>query len=68
MDTRDTIQIGRVMRLGQGWVDLLTDQGMCRVCINPGFLFRVGSHVKVVNKQAVTALPAASRHSTLQWN
>jgi hypothetical protein len=63
MDTTDE-QVGRVIRVGRGWVDVTVERKMRRVSTRPDLLIRVGSYLKIVNDQGVVLLPADHTHFT----
>lgn len=63
MQTAQT-QIGRVIRVGRGWVDVSIDRQVRRVRIRPDLLIRAGTYLEILNDQAVAVLPASERHNT----
>lgn len=57
MDQGD-FQVGRVIRLGRGWVDVSVDRKVRRIRTRPDLLIRVGHYLKIINDQGVTTLPS----------
>lgn len=53
-----TMQIGRVIRVGRGWVDVMVDRRARRICTRPDLLVTAGNYVKIVNEQGVAVLSA----------
>jgi len=56
--TMSDIQVGRVLRVGRGWVDLTVDRKTRRISMRPDLSVRPGSTLQIVNDQAV--LPSQS--------
>lgn len=52
------IQVGRIIRVGRGWVDVTVDRKIRRICTRPDLLARAGSYVTIINDQGVSLLPS----------
>ena len=61
-------QIGRVIRVGRGWVDVTIEHRVHRVSALPDLLIRPGSYLKIVNEQGVAILPSSPHHMTMRQN
>lgn len=63
MTSVQQIEIGRVIRVGRGWVDVTVDRKIRRIGIRPDLLIRAGSQIQIINDQAFAVLPSAARQS-----
>jgi hypothetical protein len=54
--------VGRVIRVGRGWVDVSIDRRVRRVSTRPDLLVKAGSYLQIVNDQGVALLPSSTRH------
>lgn len=59
-----TVEVGRVIRVGRRWVDVMVDQKVRRIWTRPDLLVRPGSYVQIINDQGVALLPSDQRHTT----
>ena len=57
-------QIGRVIRVGRGWVDVTIENKIRRVNTSPGLLVRAGCYLQIINEQGVALLPTSERYTT----
>ena len=55
------MQVGRIIRVGRGWVDVTVDHKVRRVCTRPDLLARAGSFITIVNDQGFSILPESPR-------
>ncbi|MBN2303406.1 MAG: hypothetical protein JXQ72_02940 [Anaerolineae bacterium] len=56
------IQVGRVIRIGRRWVDVMVNQEVRRIWTRPDLLVRAGSYVKIINDQGIALLPSDQRY------
>ncbi len=61
-------QVGRVIRVGRGWVDVTIEHRVYRFSATPDLLIRPGNFIKIVNDQGVAILPSSQRHTTTRMN
>lgn len=55
------MQVGRIIRVGRGWIDVTVDHKVRRISTRPDMLARAGSYVTIVHGQGVSVLPESSR-------
>ncbi len=60
-------QVGRVIRVGRGWVDVTIEHRVYRFSANPDLLVRPGNVIRIVNDQGVAVVPASQRHTTTRF-
>lgn len=54
-------QVGRVIRVGPGWADVMIDRNIRRFVLPAGKVIRVGSKVQVASHQIVAAASTGNR-------
>jgi hypothetical protein len=64
MTSTDTHQIGRVIRVGRRWADVLIDQKIRRVSTRPDLLVKPGCYLQIINEQGITMLAPSDRHTS----
>jgi hypothetical protein len=52
------MQVGQVLRVGRGWIDVIIDRKVRRVSVRPDLLVRVGNHLQILKGQGIALLPA----------
>jgi len=52
------IQVGRVLRVGRGWVDVTIDRKVRRVRTRPDLLVRAGNYLQITHDQGIALLPS----------
>ena len=60
-------QVGRVIRVGRGWVDVTIEHRVYRFSASPDLLVHPGNVIKIVNDQGVAIVPANQRHTTARF-
>jgi hypothetical protein len=58
------MNIGRVIRVGRRWADVLVDGKLRRITIRPDLLIRAGSYLQISGDQVIGLLPSNPHHST----
>ncbi|MBN1680532.1 MAG: hypothetical protein JW966_09580 [Anaerolineae bacterium] len=56
-------QVGRVIRVGRGWVDVTVNRKVRRLHMHPDLLVRAGSYVQILNGQSITVLSAGQKYA-----
>lgn len=57
------VQIGRVIRVGRGWVDVAIERRVRRISTHPDLLVKAGSYLQIINDQGVALLPSGERNA-----
>lgn len=63
---QSNVQIGRVIRVGRRWADVVIDQKVRRIWTRPDLLVRAGCYVQIIRDQGVALLPSNEQHTTKQ--
>ena len=58
MLTATQANVGRVIRVGRRWADVIVDGKVRRIATRPDLLVRAGSYVQIINEQAISLLPS----------
>jgi hypothetical protein len=58
------MQVGRVIRVGRGWVDVTINRKIRRVSARPDLLVRVGSYLQILHDQGIMLLPTGEPPKT----
>lgn len=53
--------VGRVIRVGRGWVDVTVERRIRRVSTRPDLLIKAGAYLQIVDDQGVALLPNDTR-------
>ena len=61
------VQIGRVIRVGRGWADVLIDRKVRRVGMRPDLLVRPGNYLQIVDEKGIS-LATSPRHRSGRMN
>jgi hypothetical protein len=61
MQTTTNTEVGRIIRVGRGWVDVTIDHKVRRIRTRPDLLARAGCYVTIVNNQGFSLLPESPR-------
>ncbi|NDJ77867.1 MAG: hypothetical protein GYB65_16580 [Chloroflexi bacterium] len=60
------IEVGRVIRVGRGWVDVTVNQKVRRISVRPDLLIRAGTYLKIIDDHAVSLMPAHQQPASKQ--
>ncbi len=64
MTPTQTVDVGRVIRVGPGWLDVTVDHKVRRVIARPDLLVRAGCFIQLHRDQVVAVLPPSEQHTS----